>query len=320
MSFDVNRVASRYEKRITEALLKAFAAIRSKVKRKELENILSTYGIESAYQYINTLNIEGIIDKHIVDELNDAIIDSGRMSLSMVPPGAVVDSTFRFNLLAYNASQFVRDYELSLIKDIGQATRNAIRQSLMTDILAGVNPISTARNFRDSIGLTPRMEKAVRNFERMLREGSREALTRALRDKRFDSTILNSIKDGKPLSNKQINAMVKRYRERYLKYRAEMIARTESLRAVSMGQHLSIMQAHEAGLINGDELVRHWIFTHDAKTRHSHRSVNILNPEGVRIDQPFQTELGPLMYPRDPNGSGSNTINCRCAVRYAMKE
>lgn len=318
MPFDVNRVAAGYEKRIADSLTKAFAAIRSKVKVKELENILSTYGVESAYLYIQQLNISGIIDNHIVDDLNEAIIKSGRMSFSVVPPGAVLDTTFRFNLLAYNASQFVRGYQFALIKDISQASITAIRQSLFTDITAGVNPISTARNFRSAIGLTARQEQAVRNFEGMLREGDRELLTRALRDKRFDSTIRRSIKDGVPLSNKQINAMTKRYRERYLKYRAETIARTESLRAVSMGQHLSMMQAIEGGNINGDELTRHWIYTHDVRTRHAHKSVNILNPEGVRVDQPFQTELGPLMYPRDPNGSGANTINCRCSVRYKM--
>jgi hypothetical protein len=320
MSFDINRVASRYETSIRDSLLKAFAAIRSKAKAKELENILSTYGIESAYQYMNQLDIEGIIDKHITDDLNEAIIKSGRMSFSVIPPGAVVDTTFRFNLLAYNASQFVRGYQFALIKDIGQASREAIRQSLMTDILAGVNPISTARNFRSAIGLTARQEKAVRNFEGMLREGDRELLTRALRDKRFDSTVLRSIKDGVPLSEKQIAAMTKRYRERYLKYRAETIARTESLRAVSMGQHLSIMQAHEAGNIDGSVLKRVWIFVADARTRGPHKTVNILNPDGVRIDQPFQTEGGPLLYPRDPNGTGANTINCRCAVAYKMKE
>lgn len=320
MAYGAQRIAGRYEKQISKALLDAFREIRSNVSVKELENILSTYGVESAYQYIQKLNINGVIDKHIVDDLNEAIINSGKISFSTVPAGAVVDSTFRFNLLSYNVSQYVRGYEFALIKDITQNSIGAIRQSLQTDILAGVNPISTARNFRSAIGLTARQEKAVRNFEGMLREGNREALTRALRDKRFDSTVLRSIEDGVPLSNKQIAKMTKRYRERYLKYRSQTIARTESLRATSMGQHLSIMQAHEAGNIDGDVLRRVWIFVADARTRDPHKTVNILNPDGVRIDQPFQTELGPLLYPRDPNGTGANTINCRCAVAYKMNE
>ncbi len=318
MAFDTNRVAARYEKSIADSLAKAFAAVRAKVNVKNLETILSTYGVESAYAYLEKLNIAGVIDKYIVDDLNEAIIASGRMSISALPARAVVDTTYRFNLLAYNASQYVRGYQLALIKDISQASINAIRQSLYTDIVAGRNPISTARNFRDAIGLTSRQERAVRNFNGMLRDGNREVLSRALRDKRFDSTVIRALKDGVPLSNKQINAMTKRYRERYLKYRAETIARTESLRAVSMGQHLSMMQAIEGGNIDGGALKRIWVFAHDARTRHSHKTVNILNPEGVRVDQPFQTELGPLMYPRDPNGSGANTINCRCSVRYKM--
>lgn len=320
MAYDVQRIAGRYEKQISKGLLDAFREIRSSVSTKELEKILSTYGVESAYQYIQKLNINGVIDKHIVDDLNSAIINSGKMSIATVPAGAVMDNTFRFNLLAYNASQYVRSYQFSLIKDISQNSIAAIRQSLQTDILVGVNPISTARNFRSAIGLTARQEQAVRNFERMLSEGNREALSRALRDKRFDSTVLRSIKDGAPLSKKQIAKMTKRYRERYLKYRSQTIARTESLRATSMGQHLAIMQAHEGGNIDGTVLKRIWIYSADARTRDPHRTVNSLNPEGVRIDQPFQTQLGPLLYPRDPNGSGANTINCRCAVAYKMKE
>lgn len=317
---NVSEVAKPYEKKIQQALIKAFNQIKSRAKVKELESILSTYGIESAMQYINQLNIEGIIDQNITDEINEAVSHSGRMSFQFVPDGAVVDSTFRFNLLSFNASQFVRNYELSLIKDIGVNTRNAIRQSLQTDILAGVNPLTTARNFRSAIGLTARQEQAVRNFETMLREGNRDIFNRALRDKRFDSTIARAFDEGKALPASKIKAMTKRYREKYLKYRSETIARTESLRAVSIGQHMAIMQAVEEGNINRGELKRVWIFVHDAKTRHSHRTINSLNPEGVEVDQPFQTELGPLMYPRDPNGTGANTINCRCAVAFQMKD
>ncbi len=319
-SRNVNRIAARYENRIAAALIKSFNSIRSKAKLKDLERILSTQGIQGAQLYINQLNIEGIIDKNITDELNEAVIKSGRLSYSVLPDAAIIDPDFRFNLLSYNASQFVRNYELSLIKDIGVNTRAAIQQSLQTDILAGVNPISTARNFRSAIGLTARQEQAVRNFERMLREGNKEVLTRALRDKRFDAAILRSIRDGKTIPNSKVNAMVKRYRERYIKHRSETIARTESLRAVSVGQHLSIMQAVEEGKIKGNELKRDWIYADDAKTRNAHRTIMNLNPDGVLVNQPFQTALGPLMYPRDPNGTAKNTINCRCAVVYRMVE
>lgn len=302
-------IASRYGGRIETALLNAFAEIKSTVKQQELTSLISNFGVDGVYTYLSGLNIEGIIDQNITDELNSAIVESGRLNFTLLPKGAVTDKVFRFNLLSYQASNYVQNYELNLIREISNNTREAIRQSVNADILAGNNPISTARNFRDTIGLTPRQEQAVRNFRTMLEEGDSQTLKRKLRDKRFDPTIKRSLKTDKPISQARINTMTKRYRERYIKYRAETIARTESLRAISEGQYLSTLQAVETGSIDPDKLRRYWVWINDKRTRDAHRSVNTLNPEGVRIDQPFTTELGPLMFPRDPNGSGANTIN-----------
>lgn len=320
MSNDLEFLSNRYKKGISDALLNAFSRIRSEAKLREVQGILERFGVDGVLNYLNELNIEGIIGQEIIDNLNDAIVDSGRMSFRFLPAEVVVDDTFRFNLLTYNASNYVRNYELSLIQEIGKNTRNAIRQSVHADVLAGNNPITTARNFRSAIGLTQRQEAAVRNFRRMLEEGDSEVLRRLLRDKRFDRTIRGSIETGKPLPRAQIDKMVGRYRERYVKYRTETIARTESLRAVSIGQHQAILQANESGNIDGNRLRRFWVATIDSRTRNPHLGVNNLNPDGVRIDQPFQTFLGPLMYPRDPNGTAANTINCRCGVRYRPVE
>ncbi len=313
-------IASRYGGRIETALLKAWAEIRSVVKQKELTELISNFGVDGVYTYLSGLNIEGIIDQNITDELNAAITESGRLNHTLLPKGAVTDSVFRFNMLSYQASNYVQNYELNLIREISNKTREAIRQSINADVLAGNNPISTARNFRNTIGLTPKQEQAVRNFRNMLEEGDSQTLKRKLRDKRFDPTIKRSIDTGKPMSQTKVDAMVKRYRERYIKYRAETIARTESLRSISVGQYISTLQAVEEDSVDTDKLRRIWVWTNDKRTRDAHRNVNTLNPEGVRVDQPFTTELGPLMFPRDPNGSATNTINCRCGVKFKIVE
>ena len=50
--------------------------------------------------------------------------------------------------------------------------------------------------------------------------------------------------------------MVERYRERYVKYRAEVIGRTEALRAVHAGNYEGYLQAIDEGAINREELQR----------------------------------------------------------------
>ena len=58
--------------------------------------------------------------------------------------------------------------------------------------------------------------------------GILRALTYDLRDHRFDATIRRAQREVVPLSQDRIEKMLGRYRERFIKYRAEVIARTES--------------------------------------------------------------------------------------------
>ena len=186
-----------------------------------------------------------------------------------------------------------------------------VRRALVAGTEAGVNPIAQARNFRAAIGLTETQLAAVDNFERMLREGSAEALTRELRDKRFDRTVARAIA-GDPLSEDQINLMTRRYRERYVKFRSETIARTEALRAVNAGSHEMIQQAVEAGKIDAAQITRQWNTSLDGRERASHAAMH-LQPRG--FGEAFTSGDGfALMFPGDPAAPAKETIQCRCAV------
>ena len=295
-------------------MLTAIKQIKSEVKIKDLEEMLRTQGINGAYNYIEQLNIEGVISSNIVKELDDAITESGRVSISIIPKGALTGVPFTFTTLIPSTTDYIRKYEFGLINQISSNTKEAIRNSLEADMIAGVNPRRTAVNFRDTIGLTPSQEKAVRNYRDNLENLNSRALSRGLRDKRFDPTVRRAITDKTPLSKTQIDKMTKRYRDRYLIYRSQTIARTESLRAVSMGSWLGLKEAVDSGSIERDKLKRFWRATPGKRTRAWHINIDSMNPEGVFIDEPFITERGPLMFPRDPNGTASNTINCRCST------
>jgi len=97
------------------------------------------------------------------------------------------------------------------------------------------------------------------------------------------------------------------------------IARTEALRAVSMGEYESLVQAKQQGKLDIN-LVRFWNYVPDERTRANHREIPKMNSEGVAVDVPFQTPLGALRFPRDPNGIAENVINCRCFLTYDVVE
>lgn len=84
-------------------------------------------------------------------------------------------------------------------------------------------------------------------------------------------------------------------------------ARTTVTSAESKGRQDSYERAEKDGII----LKREWVSTNDGRTRHTHR---LLDGQIAEIDQPFQSELGPIMYPGDPTAAPANVYNCRCTV------
>lgn len=200
------------------------------------------------------------------------------------------------------------------VREIGEDVRGVLREVAREETLAGRNPLTAARRLRESIGLTAKQEKAISNYRRMLEEGDMAVLRRQLRDRRFDSTTRRAILNGKPLSEEKIDRMVNRYRERYVKYRSETIARTEATRAVQGGGRLYLEEKVQDGTIDERQVRREWIYTRDTDTRVSHRQIPALNPQGVGMRQPFETPLGQIMFPGDPAAAPEMSINCRCAV------
>ncbi len=318
MAASLEQIADSFEPKIRNALLAAFAELKDSISIGKLTTAIESFGIAGGYQFLSDMQIEGVISKHLVDNLNNAIVESGRFTIGIIPNAAKTDAPFRYNILLPITANEITRYELNLIQGIGANTREAIRNALQADSIAGTNPITTARRFRATLGLTSKQELAVRNYRNNLENLNRDSLNRNLRDKRFDRSVLTAIETDTPLTKTQINRFTERYRQRSIKYRSEVIARTESLRAVSLGEYTSLQQAVNEGFIDRDKVKRFWVFTKDGKTRNAHRLIPQLNPDGVFIDQPFTTPLGPLRFPRDPSGSASNTIQCRCRVVYKL--
>lgn len=94
--------------------------------------------------------------------------------------------------------------------------------------------------------------------------------------------------------------------EKYLGHRAEVIVRTESVRAANFGVKKGA-EAYEF------ETEKEWVAIRDDRTRHSHRVVDRQTRE---IDEPFSNGLD---FPGDPEGSAADVVNCRCAMVINVK-
>jgi hypothetical protein len=155
--------------------------------------------------------------------------------------------------------------------------------------------------------LTARQWRAVETYHDDLvaaMDGGVTPRARQLVDRRFSLTNLTPEK---------IDRMVRRYSERFLTYRAEMIARTESIRALNTGNWLALHYAAEEGLVKRGDLVRRWFPAADNATGGGAcpvcLDVAMRNEQGVAFDEPFvvgangDTIMQPPLHPL-----------CRCVV------
>lgn len=218
-----------------------------------------------------------------------------------------IASSMSFDLLNPRVVEFIRRYNLELITLISSDVRDAIRQILFNAVRTGVAPAAQARLIRPMIGLTSRQAQAVMNYRAALETGAyRRTLDNVLRDKRYDAATLRALREGSTLQRAQIDRMVARYAERQLKHRAEMIARTETIRAANQGQLETWRQAREQGLIS-DTMREHWITAHDERVCLICPEIPRMNPDGVAIGGMFRTPVGFVDGP-------PVHVMCRCSL------
>lgn len=221
-----------------------------------------------------------------------------------------VGITIEFDQVNFRAVEQMRNASLRLVREFTSAQRRSIRAALVEGVRQGLNPREQARTFVQSIGLTANQTQAVANYRRLLEQGSARALTRELRDRRFDGTVQRAVDGRTVLTTEQIDRMVERYYHRSLAHRAETIARTEALGAVHQGSDQAFREAVERGVID-DELTQTWVTAADARVRHP--SHTFMNGQTRPMGEAFLSGTGNLLrYPGDQSAPASDTIRCRC--------
>lgn len=85
-------------------------------------------------------------------------------------------------------------------------------------------------------------------------------------------------------------------------------ARTAYRSAMNAGQQEGMRRAAEMGI----EVRKRWECTFDDSTRDAHQK---LDGQEVPWDEPFESILGPIMYPCDPSADPANVYGCRCRMR-----
>jgi hypothetical protein len=108
------------------------------------------------------------------------------------------------------------------------------------------------------------------------------------------------------LSVNDVSKNIVQYMKNNLKWRADTIARTETLSAISVGQQSVLKQAKASGI---KKMKKVWVTAADERVRSGHADAM---GQTVSSDMPFTVSGEKIMYPRAAGGSAGNVINCRC--------
>ncbi len=305
------RLAGKLEPRLQAAFLGVVEELRGRVNVRELAKLIQAGRVDQAVAMAAAPAIATDAYRRFTGEVLGAVTAAAKAFAAASPPlnlPVVGRVAVHFDVTNPGTVRWMENWQIRMLRGFTAQTQEVVTQVIRDGVLAGRNPLDTARDIPRSIGLTARMERAAQNYEAALRSGDMgRASGYRMRDRRMNHTQA-------PQEEERIQRMVERYRERAQKLRAETIARTESIRALNAGNHLLWEQQVEAGKVSRDRLRRKWVYTADGKARHAHRTIPSLNPQGVGQGEAFKSELGPILFPGDPEAPPANTVNCRCTV------
>lgn len=88
-------------------------------------------------------------------------------------------------------------------------------------------------------------------------------------------------------------------------------ARTSVTSAENKGRMDSLAEAKAKGVV----MKKIWLAAHDERVREAHL---LLDGQEKDFDEPFDSILGDIMYPGDPDADPANVYNCRCTLTYSV--
>lgn len=156
-----------------------------------------------------------------VDTIGFTLTPIDRLTLDYIDPRAV---------------DYARRRAAALVTDIDSANRLGLRRLITDSVARGRSPRETARLVRQTVGLHTRWIRAVDNFDRQ--------------------QVAALVKQGLSprAAQEQADVLTKRYRDRLIRRRAEMIARTEIQTAQNMARQSSWDAGNRAGYVDGGSM------------------------------------------------------------------
>lgn len=304
---ELHRIGDSRVPRLRSSLMKGLEAFRKKIPRRKIQEFIE----DRRWNDIQGLIPWDQFDKAFADfnkGIGELVIRGGQDLVKRAKKGIKkqdddeipVVFDINFDIENPGVTNWIDDHSSKLITEVSDETRKAVANSISEMMTNHETPSRRAKMIYDAVGLTTRQAIAVQKY--------RENLI------------------GLGLTEERMDRMVEQRRLKALRYRAEMISRTESIRGLNQGQVEAWNQAADRGLVDRTVAIKQWIVTKDDRLCPTCRMITEDGRDKVKLDQEFTI----IHYRELADGTlvqtGQSTTpappahpNCRCAVTLLTK-
>lgn len=326
------------EPRVARAFVAAIQRIKDRATLSELEGLLEQGNIDQVVRY---LGMDPRDFTEAREAYEEAFTEGGKMEAEFQASAGI---GLPFDRRHPQAESWMAEQGARLVTEVAEETQDAVRSYLSEALPSGKNSAAIARELigvrnratgkREGglIGLTTQQQRWVyggtdpktgqfvpgAQDELGTPAGIRKFLGRQARPRKYDRMLQKAADEGRKLTVAQIRKIVNDYDDALVRYRGNVIARTETHRALNAGRYEAMRQNAENAGVPESAIKVTWQAVQGPRTRDTHR---ILGGQTVTFEQPFTSPSGAQMrFPGDTSlgATGAETINCRCTTTFEI--
>ncbi len=300
---------ARLQPEIIAALLAAIRRVAAVLNEAELARFITSGAVEHIVTVLLADRVMQTATQPLRFALRDAIAKSFRWNVPYLPKGGKINGTVAvaFDQLNPRVAAAVRSLETRVVQQFSEDVRTTVRETIARGLEAKQAPAAIARELRSVIGLAPKDARAVANFRAMLESGDRAALSRILRDRRFDATLEKALgADGKGLSAAQVDKMTDAYRRSVIANNAEVVTRAATHDAYKIANRQSWLSAIDRGI--ADNVTKSWWHLDAQPNPRPHHAA--MQGETVPIERNYSNG--------DSYAGEGDPWNCHCLDIYGV--
>lgn len=299
----VRTVSDRYDARVAAEWLRAVSGWRRGLDMRAIRAALKRGDVAAVERMLKVTSLQKTIEVDLARPLLETIRAAGQGSTTILQ-GRGFAATF--DAARPDVAAIARRQGAKLVKDIPRQTRQVISEIIAMGQEFGLTPDQQARAIREVITLPPNWAGAPVQLAEDIRRGRMGRVSARYLSAADQQRIRSRINNG-TVTESFVEEMQAVYAKRLTNLRAQTIARQET----QMASHQGLLESwDQAGLPK--EARKFWLVTPDERLCPICRAIPRLNPKGRKLDEPFATPRGPVMFPP------MSHVKCRCSMGLAF--